>query len=485
MNPQTAVLIIAVYFSVLIILSRLTAGKTNKDFFIGGKKSKWFLVSFGMISATLSGVTFISVPGWILTSEFSYIQMVLGYVAGYLFIVMVLLPLYYKYNLTSIYTYFENRFGPASYKTGAFLFIFSRIIGASFRLFLVAGVLQIMIFDHVKVPFEITVVVTILLIWLYTFRGGIKTIIFTDALQTLLMLTSAGFTIFFVMKSLDLNLISAIETISQSDKSRVFFFDDFFGNKYHFIKQFLGGAFITVTMTGMDQDMMQKNLSCPTLKESQKNVLVYSFSFIPVNILFLSLGLLLYIFAQRVGLSVPADSDELFPAIVNSGKFPPLVPILFLLGLVAAAYSSADSALTSLTTSFSIDILNGNKMSEEKLTRTRKRVHILISAILAVVIIVFSKIKDRSVIDSLFTIAGYTYGPLLGMFSFGMFMKKTLKPDRYIPAIAVFSPFASWLISLWVKNSYGYIFGFELLVLNGAITFILMWILSFKSVSNN
>jgi len=471
MSPITVILIIALYFGVLLLISYFTGKNAdNNSFFIGNRQSPWYIVAFGMISALLSGVTFISVPGWVTDSQFSYMAIVFGYLVGYGVIAHILLPLYYKLKLTSIYSYLQNRYGNYSYKTGASFFLISRIIGASFRLFLVANVLQITIFNDLNISFEFTVIITILLIWLYTFKGGIKTIIWTDCLQTLFMLTAAGFTIFFICKQLGIGATEAIEQISESKLSRIFYFENW-GDPRHFAKQFVSGAFISIVMTGLDQDMMQKNLSCRNLKDAQKNVYFFSIALIPVNLLFLSLGALLVIFARNQGIAIPVQGDDLFPLIATQGYLPVAVSVFFIIGLVAAAYSSADSALTALTTSFTVDILNGRRYSEQKLRKVRKKVHVFISILLVVVIIIFNAVNDKSVISALFTIAGYTYGPLLGLYSFGLFTKYKVK-DRWVPVIAILSPVICYIISrnsaLWFN---GYEFGFELLLLNGFITF--------------
>ncbi len=478
MPPLGVLLIIACYFAVILVISYYTGRSAdNAGFFIGNRKSPWYVVSFGMIGASLSGVTFISVPGWVLDSQFSYMQMVLGYLAGYFVIANVLLPIYYRLNLTSIYTYLEQRLGFRSYKTGASFFLLSRIIGASFRLFLIANVLQITVFEAMGVPFIITVVITILLIWLYTNRGGIKTIIWTDTLQTVFMITAVVLTIVLISRSLDLDFRGIISTVKESSYSRMFFFDDW-TDKNFFVKQFLSGAFIAIVMTGLDQDMMQKNLSCRNLKEAKKNVYWLSIALVPVNLIFLSLGVLLFVFAGRTGIAVPEMTDDLFPLISTGGYLAPVVTVFFIVGLVAAAYSSADSALTSLTTSFTVDILGGLKLREDELGRMRKRVHILISVILLVVILIFKAINNQSVIAALFTAAGYTYGPLLGMYSFGLFTRWKVK-DRLVPLICILSPLLSFLLSRFSSVLLGgYEFGFELLIINGIFTFLGLWIIS-------
>mgnify|MGYP003667187461 FL=1 len=423
MKPEYIVLLIVAYFSVLILISYLT-GKSadNKTFFKANNSSPWYLVAFGMIGASLSGVTFISVPGWVEGQSMSYFQMVLGYVVGYAVIGLVLLPLYYKLNLTSIYTYLEDRFGKHSYKTGASFFLLSRTIGAAFRLFLVANVLQLLLFDGYGIPFWVTVSITILLIWLYTFKGGIKTIVWTDTLQTLFMLIAVGVCIYTI--SDELQISNLFTYVADSEFSKTFFFDDINAGDY-FWKRFLAGAFVAIVMTGLDQDMMQKNLTCRNLKDAQKNMFWFTIVLVIVNFFFLALGVLLTDYAQKNG--IDAHKDELFPIIATNGNLGLATAIFFLLGLIAAAYSSADSALTSLTTSFSIDILEIDKKEDKvKQEKTRKKIHILFSFILIATILIFKYfIADESVIAKIFTFANYTYGPLLGLYAFA-----AIKPNK-------------------------------------------------------
>lgn len=470
MNATQIILLILSYFGVLILISYFT-GKTsgNDAFFKGNKQSPWFVVAFGMIGASLSGVTFISVPGWIEASQFSYMQVVLGYIVGYLVIGTVLLPLYYKLNLTSIYTYLEERFGNYSYKTGASFFLISRVVGASFRLFLVANVLQVILFDDIGIAFWQTVIITVLLIWLYTFKSGIKTIVWTDTLQTLFMLIAVGVTIYFVSGELGLDSGNILGFILDSDLSKTFFFDDFKSSNY-FWKQFISGAFIAIVMTGLDQDMMQKNLTCKTLKDAQKNMFWFTIVLTVVNFIFLCLGLLLTVYAAQNG--IDAHKDDLFPILAKNhlgiGVF-----VFFLIGLIAAAYSSADSALTALTTSFSIDILDiEKKLGTEAQIAKRKQIHVLFSIVLILVIVSFKYlIKDESVIAKLFVFAGYTYGPLLGLYAFGLFTKWQVK-DKLVPVIAIFSPVLSYIISVNSSKWFGFEFGFFILILNGLLTFL-------------
>ncbi|WP_418511417.1 sodium:solute symporter [Corallibacter sp.] len=470
MSATQIILLILGYFGVLILISYLTGKKSGNDaFFKANKQSPWYVVAFGMIGASLSGVTFISVPGWIEASQFGYMQVVLGYILGYLVIGTVLLPLYYKLNLTSIYSYLGERFGNYSYKTGASFFLISRVVGASFRLFLVANVLQIILFDELGIQFWQTVTITVLLIWLYTFKSGIKTIVWTDTLQTLFMLIAVGVTIYFVSDELALSGGNVLDYVLNNELSKTFFFDDIKSSNY-FWKQFISGAFIAIVMTGLDQDMMQKNLTCKTLKDAQKNMFWFTFVLTIVNFVFLSLGLLLTMYAQQNG--IDAHKDDLFPILAKNhlgiGVF-----IFFLLGLIAAAYSSADSALTSLTTSFSIDILDiEKKYDEQKQVRIRKRIHVLISLVLILVIVAFKYIiKDESVIAKLFVFAGYTYGPLLGLYAFGLFTKWQVR-DKIVPFIAISAPILSYVISANSLKWFGFEFGFFILILNGFLTFL-------------
>ena len=469
MQPLHIIILIVSYFSVLILISFITSKSANNTtFFKADNSSPWYLVAFGMIGASLSGVTFISVPGWVEDANMSYFQMVLGYVVGYAIIGFVLLPLYYRLNLTSIYTYLEDRFGTYSYKTGASFFLLSRTIGAAFRLFLVANVLQIILFDAYGVPFWVTVSITILLIWLYTFKGGIKTIVWTDTLQTLFMLIAVGVCIYTISSEMEID--NLFTYVADSELSKTFFFEDVNAGNY-FWKQFLAGAFIAVVMTGLDQDMMQKNLTCRNLKDAQKNMFWFTIVLVIVNFFFLALGVLLTDYAQQNG--IDAHKDQLFPIIATKGTLGLATALFFLLGLIAAAYSSADSALTSLTTSFSIDILEidkkKNKSEQEKI---RKKIHILFSFVLIATILIFKYfIADTSVIAKIFTFAGYTYGSLLGLYAFGLFTKLKVK-DKMVPAICIIAPILTLIISYYSKEKLGFDFGFFVLVLNGFLTFV-------------
>ena len=437
-----------------------------------------------MIGASLSGVTFISVPGWVADSQFSYMQMVFGYLVGYAVIALVLMPIYYRLNLVSIYTYLEQRFGFWSYKTGAFFFLLSRTVQASFRLFLIASVLQIALFNAWNIPFGITVALTIALIWLYTFRGGIKTIVWTDTLQTLFMLAAVCISIFLIKDGLGLDMGALISTIEQSDYSQVFFWDLKDGK--NFFKQFISGAFIAIVMTGLDQDMMQKNLTCRSLKDAQKNIFWFSTVLVFVNLLFLTLGALLYIYAEESGIPIPASSDDLYP-ILALNHFSTFAGIIFLLGITAAAYSSADSALTALTTSFCVDFLNfdnGNeKVQKTELERkkTRQKVHVGFSVLIFLIILVFKVVNDQSVISAIFKAAGYTYGPLLGLYTFGLYFKREVR-DKYVPHVCVIAPIFSYILdansATWFS---GFSFGFFILIVNGFFTLLGLWLISSPS----
>ncbi|PID70935.1 MAG: sodium:solute symporter [Flavobacteriales bacterium] len=468
MEPIHIILVILAYFSVLILISVFTGkSDSNEVFFKANNNSPWYVVAFGMIGASLSGVTFISVPGWVEEQSMGYMQMVYGFIAGYAIIALILLPLYYRLKLTSIYTYLGDRFGKNAYKTGATFFLISRVVGASFRLFLMANVLQLILFDSYGIPFWVTVIVTIALIWLYTFKGGIKTIIWTDTLQTLFMLIGVGICIYSIANTM--NIDNLLDYVAKSDLSRQFFFNDVKSGNY-FWKQFISGAFIAVVMTGLDQDMMQKNLTCRSLKDAQKNVFSLAGALVVVNFFFLALGVLLTKYAMEKG--IDAHKDDLFATIAMQGDLGIGVSLFFLLGLIAAAYSSADSALTSLTTSFSIDILEIDKKPANKQVGIRKRAHILFSVILAITILIFKYfIADESVIAKIYQFAGYTYGPLLGLYAFGLFTKLKVH-DRAIPFIAILSPILTYLINYLSIKYYKFDFGFFVLIINGIITFI-------------
>jgi len=482
MQPIHILLLIAVYFCMLLLIAYFTGkSDSNEAFFKANKKSPWYVVAFGMIGASLSGVTFISVPGWVQSSQFSYMQIVIGYLFGYLVIAYVLLPIYYNLKVTSIYEFLKHRFGNTSHKTGAFFFFVSRVLGASFRLFLVASVLQYFIFNSWNVPFEITVILSILLIWVYTFKGGIKTIVWTDTLQTVFMLFAVFATIFILINKLNWSFTELISSEEFSKYSKILFTDDF-NDKKHFVKSFLGGMFIAIAMTGLDQDMMQKNLTCKNTKEAQWNIISLGFVLVIVNFVFLTLGALLFIYAEKFNISIPAvdgaiKTDLLYPKIALASDLGIPIAIFFILGLIAAAYSSADSALTSLTTSVCIDFLDIEKREKEKQIALRKKTHIVISILLVVVIVIFKHVLKDNVISSLLQVASYTYGPLLGLFAFGIFTKIAIK-DSYVWVVAITSVIATYFLNAYSVNVFnGYIFGYELLIVNGIITFVGLYLI--------
>ncbi len=468
---------LAGYFLLLFIVSWVTGrGADNASYFVGNRQSPWYLVAFGMIGASLSGVTFISVPGWVGANEFAYMQMVLGYLFGYGFIALVLLPLYYRLQLTSIYTYLQQRFGNHSYKTGAGFFLISRVVGAAFRLFLVAIVLQEFVFKEWGLPFWVPVLLTIILIWVYTFRGGIKTIVWTDSLQTLFMLLSVGTAIWLIAGELNLSLGGLISTVAESDYSQIFFLDDWKDVKF-LPKQLLFGALIAIVMTGLDQDMMQKNLSCRNIGEAQKNMFWFSGILVVVNLVFLSLGALLYLYAKAEGFEIPERSDHLFPQVALH-HLPVAAGAIFIIGLAAAAYSSADSALTALTTSFCVDFLGMKEEDQDQRVKTRYLVQVAFSVILFLVILSFEALDNQAIIGKIFQFAGYTYGPLLGLYAFGLFTKRQVK-DGATPFVAVASVLISialWYFSPQIFN--GYTIGFEILMINGGITFAGLFVFS-------
>lgn len=485
LTPGIILGIILGYFLLLIIISYFTGkDSSNESFFLAGRQSPWFVVAFGMIGASLSGVTFISIPGAVgagaENQAFSYMQIVFGYLLGYVVIALVLLPLYYKLNLTSIYSYLKDRFGFFAYKTGAAYFILSRAIGSSFRLFLVAIVMQRFVMDYYGIPFWFTVFSTIALIWIYTYRGGIKTVVYTDTLQTFCMLAAVVITIIVIGQTLETNASGMLAMIQNSDYAQIFFFKGGWNDPNNFFKQFFSGALITIVMTGLDQDMMQKNLTCRSLRDAQKNMFTFSFILLFVNALFLALGALLYIYAASLGLEIPQRSDQLFPMIALQ-HLPPIAGIVFVLGMIAAAYSSADSALTALTTSFSIDFLDlyNNDWPAERKKRVRMIVHIGMSFLLFFIVLFFAALNNDAVINQLFKAAGYTYGPLLGLFGFGILTKRRITDNWIVVAICIASPILSFLLDTFsAKLFFGFQFGFLILAFNGLLTFIGLWLIS-------
>ena len=500
MTPIVILTILIVYFGILIGISHLVSRKdsSNAAFFSANKNSKWYLVAFGMIGTALSGVTFISVPGEVGApsgEQFKYFQFILGNAVGFLVTATVLLPLYYRLNLVSIYEYFEKRLGFYSYKTAASIFLVSRTIGSAFRLYLVVIVFQRFVFDYYHIPFALTGLISLALIYAYTYKSGLKAIIITDTLQTFFLISSVILTIIFICHSLDLNAIEAFETVKNSSYSKIFFWEDFIGSRFHFAKQFLGGMFVTIAMTGLDQDLMQKNLSCANIKDAQKNMFTFTGVFVLINIFFLGVGALLYIYANANGIDVPTDlitgkprTDLLFPEIAFHHLA--LIPaVVFLLGLIAATFATTDSALTALTTSFCIDFLGMDKPEKAqnpKNVKVRKMIHLTFCFIMFGVIVLFNAINDASVVSMIFKIASYTYGPLLGLFTFGMFFKNRNVRDKLVPFVCLISPFLTLLLSDHSATLFnGYVFDNELIIVNGLITLILLLLISHKNKSEH
>ena len=469
MTTTLVLTVLLAYFLVLILIGFITTRKvTNESFFTANRNSPWYLVAFGMIGTTLSGVTFISIPGEVGNTHWTYLTLVFGNCVGYIVIAVVLLPLFYKLNLVSIYSWLGARFGEKARLTGSFFFILSQLIGASFRLFLVVGVLQLAFFDAVGIPFAVTVFITIAFVWIYTVKGGIKTIVWTDTLQTVFILVSVGLTMYVVNKALDFNFSLALAAIKESPLSRVFDFD--WRSGQNTIKQFLAGIAITVCLNGLDQNMMQKNLTCRSLRDCKTNMFTFSFLFLVTNVLFLMLGTLLYLYAERVGIILPGKSDDVFP-FLSLNYFGTTAGLFFLLGITAAAYSSVDSSLTSLTTSFCIDFLKidpGNKADKKK----RIGVHVVFSILMIFVVILFRELNNSSVISALFKAVGYTYGPLLGLFAFGLITKFRVR-EKYLPVVCVVSPILSYVINCYSEELlFGYKFGFEILLFNGLLCYL-------------
>jgi len=492
MSAPLVLAIIAFYFCVIFFVSYLTTRRQkdgNRSFFIGDRKSPWYVVAIAMIGTSISGVTFISVPGMVAATQFSYLQMVLGFVAGYFAVAYVLLPLYYKLNLCSIYGYLEQRYGLSSYRVGATFFLISKFLGCGVRMYLTALVLQLILFDNLGISFAANITLTMTVVWLYTFRGGVKTLVWTDMLQTLSLILAVIFCIFYICRAMGLDFQGLWHTISGSPLSQTWFFDDV-NDKRYFWKQFLAGMFTTIAMTGLDQDMMQKNLSCKTLRDARKNVISYGFGFLPVNLLFLALGILLYRYAASVGLCdatgnlIGLKSDELFPLLATGGDttgtyLPTVVGILFILGLIAAAFSSAGSAVTALTTSVTVDILRADRFNNEKqIKKIRSCVHILNTIVMGILIYLFRVVGNNSVIDAVYVVASYTYGPLLGLYAFGLYTRRRVR-DRWVPFVCLLSPIACFILSRNTETWFnGYKMGYELLLVNGALTALGLWIAS-------
>ncbi|WP_337933740.1 sodium:solute symporter [Hallella sp.] len=463
---------VILYFCALFVMSRLTARRSSNDtFYRANRRSPWYMVAFGMVGASISGVTFVSVPGMVMNIQMTYVQTCLGFILGYFAVAFLLLPIYYKLNLTTIYTYLGQRLGLRSYKTGAWFFLVSKMTGAAVRFYVVCIILQRFVLDAYGVPFPLTVVVMVALIWFYTRRGGVKTLVWTDTFQTLCMFGALALIIVHVVGALGMTLPEALSAVAADSHSRMFVFDDWV-SKQNFWKQFLSGVFIVIVMTGLDQDMMQKNLTCKTLRDAQKDMCTYGFAFVPANLLFMCLGVLLMLLAQRQGVALPQAGDELLPMFAATGRLGSVVVVLFTVGIVAASFSSADSALTSLTTSYCVDI-RGRKDDE----CLRKRAHLGIAVVFALFILAFRVVNSTSVIDAIYILCSYTYGPLLGLFAYGLLTKRSVN-DRVVPYVAVASPIVCYVLNDVVARTTGYQFGYELLMLNGALTFAGLWLLS-------
>ena len=458
------------YFLILLFISHVTGRRAdNSTFFSGNRRSPWYMVAFGMIGASISGVTFVSVPGMVLTSDMTYIQTCIGFIFGYFAVAFILLPVYYRLRLTTVYSYLDRRLGRQAYRTGAAFFILSKVVGSAVRFYVVCAILQRFVLDALGVPFVVTVVAMVGLIWLYTRRGGIKTLVWTDTFQTLCMFAALILIIYNVARHLGMSMGEAADMVAADSHSRIFVFDDWM-TKQNFWKQFLSGIFIVIVMTGLDQDMMQKNLTCKSLREAQKDMCTYGFAFVPANLLFLSLGVLLVALASKEGVALPTSGDELLPMFAATGQMGMAVVVLFTVGVVASSFSSADSALTALTTSCCVDLWS--RPDDEKL---RRRVHFGVSVAFVVFILLFRSLNSTSVIDAIYVLCSYTYGPLLGLFAYGLLTRRGVS-GRLVPWIAVASPVVCFAVDSLSKTAFGYTFGYELLMLNGLLTFAGLWI---------
>ena len=465
------IITVLLYFAALMLFSRVTArrGDNNQTFFRANRRSPWYMVAFGMVGASISGITFVSVPGMTMFTGMTYVQMCIGFILGYFAVAFVLLPVYYRLNLTTIYTYLKERLGMRSYKTGAWFFLISKMTGAAVRFYVVCIILQRFVLDAIGVPFAMTVVAMVALIWLYTRRGGIKTLVWTDTFQTTCMFAALILIIYNVMGQLGMSATDAVKAIAADEHSRMFVLDDWISTQ-NFWKQLLSGAFVVIVMTGLDQDMMQKNLTCRTLREAQKDMCTYGFAFVPANLLFMALGVLLMMLAQKDGIALPASGDELLPMFAATGRLGSTVVVLFTIGIVAASFSSADSALTALTTSYCVDIRQ--REGDEQL---RRRAHIGIAVVFGLFILMFKTLNSTSVIDAIYIMCSYTYGPLLGLFAFGLFTSR--KPcDKLVPYIAVASPLVCFALEKTAMQCWGYKFGYELLMINGLLTFVGLYV---------
>ncbi|MBQ2023691.1 MAG: sodium:solute symporter [Alistipes sp.] len=473
MNASIIIATIFIYIAILFTVAYISGRKAdNQGFFVGNRSSSWWMVMLAMVGAAMSGVTFVSVPGMVAASGFSYFQMALGFMTGYFIIAFLLIPLFYRMNLVSIYGYLENRFGTGAYKTGAWFFFISKLLGASVRLFLICVVLQLLLFEPYGLPFWLNAAVTVLLVLLYTFRGGVKSLIWTDTLKTLCLVLSIGLSIWFVCQRLDMSFTEMVATVKSSESSRIFFFDDINDRRY-FFKQFLAGIFSVIAMTGLDQDMMQRSLACKNYSDSQKNMVVSAILQTLIIFVLLTLGVILYTFAERMNITLPPLSDNMFGTVATSPQMPLIVGILFILGLVSATYSAAGSALTALTTSFTIDVLGADKRFDDlKLTKVRKGVHIAMAVAMFLVICILHRLNSTNVIDAVYTLASYTYGPILGLFAFGILTKWSVK-SRYVGIVAVVAPILCFVLQQNSERWFGgYKFSYELLIVNALITFV-------------
>lgn len=463
---------IIVYFCALLALSRYSSRRSNNDaFFSANRRSPWYMVAFGMAGASISGVSFVSVPGMVMAMDMTYLQMCVGFILGYFAVAFLLLPVYYRMRLITIYTYLRDRLGNRSYKTGASFFLLSKMVGAAVRFYVVCIILQRFVLDGAGIPFPVTVIVMVGLIWLYTRRGGVKTLVWTDSFQTFCLFAALILIIYMVMRRLDLTLPLAVDAIAKDSHSRIWVFDDWM-SRQNFWKQFLSGVFVVIVMTGLDQDMMQKNLTCKSLAEARKDMCTYGFAFVPANLLLLSLGILLLMLAQKEGVALPRMSDDLLPMFTATGMMGEVVVVLFTIGIVAASFSSADSAMTALTTSYCVDIRE--RPDDERL---RRRAHVTIAMLFVVFILAFRVVNSTSVIDAIYILCSYTYGPLLGLFSFGLLTHRGVR-DRYVPYVAIAAPVLCGAIDYASQSLMEYKFGYELLLLNGTLTFIGLWVLS-------
>ncbi len=481
MNGSVILIILLSYFSLLLFISWIIGKRhsENAAFYLGNKQSPWYIVAIGMIGSSLSGVTFVSVPGMVRGFDMTYMQMVLGFLLGYIVIAFVLLPLYYRLNLTSIYGYLGERIGKRAYKTGSSFFLLSRTIGAAARLYVAVMILQTYVFSTWHIPFVVTAAVFLGMIWLYTFRSGVRTIIWTDLLQTICLLTALILIIWQVADKMNLDLAGVIDTVKQSPHSRMFVFDDWV-SRQNFFKQFLSGVFVTLAMTGVDQEMMQKNLSCRDLKSAQKNVCWYSCAFVPVNFLFLCLGVLLLVFSTQNSIELPPLADDILPMLLTQSHFGNAALIFFIVGVIAVTFASADSALTGLTTSVCVDLLDTSRYPEAKARKIRIRVHLLISVFFILIMLLFRAANNSSIIDAIYMIASYTYGPLLGLFAFGLLTKKNTD-DRWVPYICLAAPVICFLLSYGCKQQFGYTFGYETLIINAGLVVLGLYLLSLPS----